>query len=202
MAYEVCSLNTKDPAEKAHGFLLSSALPVSFSFKEAGISPGDIVCSALKLQSDQWHTCDLHGFHITALEYVGLVGVRHSCCAYSLPSCPEVLKRRRGAVFGRGEWNLYKAIWQLAPGSSDAVISLRWKWSVGMPIETGLLAVVVEHISVTKSSQTKRSLVCCWLVVVFFVFVFFLLLLLRSRADPRPFPCTLLKVVEQIKLSY
>lgn len=33
MRYEVrCSLNTKEAAEKAHGFLLSWALPVSLSF--------------------------------------------------------------------------------------------------------------------------------------------------------------------------
>lgn len=38
-----CSLNTKEAAEKAHGFLLSSALSLPLSFKQTGISPGDIV---------------------------------------------------------------------------------------------------------------------------------------------------------------
>lgn len=49
--------------------------------------------SVFKIQSDQGHTCDLHGFHISALEYMGLVGVKLSCCAHGLPSeVQKVLK--------------------------------------------------------------------------------------------------------------
>lgn len=89
-----CSLNTKEAAGKAHGFLLSSALSVPLSFMWMGISPGDIVHLALKWQSDQGHSCGSHGFHISALERMGLVGVTFSC-AYGVHCGPEVLKRRK-----------------------------------------------------------------------------------------------------------
>lgn len=106
----------------------------------------------IKWQSDQGHSCDLYDFHISLFGYETSGSDILLLSLWSLVVL-QVLKKRRGIVFGRGEWNLYEVICQLAPGSSDAVISFSLKWNVGISIETGWFTVVAECISVTLSSN-------------------------------------------------